>query len=122
MIKKIDKNAGRLKRRLRVKFYVKGTADKPRLNVYRSTSHIYVQVINDEIGATLASCSSLDSGLKAALKGKNKQEQAKIVGAEAGKRALAAGINQVVFDRSGYLYIGRVKQVADGAREAGLKF
>lgn len=122
MIKKLDKNASRYKRRLRIKYFVKGTAEKPRFNVYRSTSHIYVQVINDETGNTLAACSSLDKSLAASIKGKTKQEVAKIVGNEAAKRAIKAGVSEVVFDRGGYLYTGRVMQVADGAREAGLKF
>lgn len=122
MISKENKNLRRQQRRLRIKYKVKGTPERPRMSVYRSTSHIYVQIIDDTVGKTLASCSTLDRNLKDAIAGKTKQEQAKIVGAEAAKRAQAAGITQVVFDRGGYIYTGRVKSVADGAREAGLKF
>lgn len=122
MVKKIDKNAVREKRHIRVRAKISGTPSKPRFNVYRSTSHIYVQVIDDVNGKTLISCSTLEKSIAPSLQGKTKKEQAKIVGLEAGKKALAKGIKEVVFDRGGYLYTGRVKEVADGAREAGLKF
>ena len=122
MIIREDKNKVRQKRHLRVRGRVSGTADTPRFNVYRSNSNIYVQIIDDDKGNTLCASSSLDKSLEAALKGKRKAEQARIIGAEAAKKALALKIESVVFDRGGYLYTGRVKQVADGAREAGLKF
>lgn len=122
MITKPNKNEIRQKRHLSLRNKISGSSQKPRFNVYRSTSNIYVQIIDDSKGQTLVSCSSLDKELKETFKGKSKQEQARIIGTEAAKRALKAKIEQVVFDRGGYLYTGRVKQVADGAREAGLKF
>jgi large subunit ribosomal protein L18 len=120
MIKKLDKNNDRKARHLRVRKKVQGTSLKPRFNVYRSTKYIYVQIIDDINGVTLASANSL--ALAEKMKGKTKSEQAKAVGLEAGKAALAAGIKEVVFDRGGYIYTGRVQQIAEGAREAGLKF
>jgi len=122
MISKIDKNADRRVRHLRVRNKVSGTAETPRLNVYRSLNHIYVQLIDDKSGITLVSASTMEKSVKALIEGKSKSEQAKIVGTEAAKKALAKGIQNVVFDRGGYIYTGRVKSVADGAREAGLKF
>ena len=99
-----------------------GTTERPRLNVYRSTVHIYAQVIDDSNGNTLASASTLDAEVKAQLEGKNKTEAAKLVGMAVGKRALEKGVKKVVFDRGGYLYTGRVAALAEGAREAGLDF
>ena len=122
MVKKIDKNAQRLKRHTRVRGKISGTPERPRLNVYRSTNHIYAQVIDDIHGSTLASASTLDAEVKAQLEGKNKKDAAKIVGSVVGKRALEKGVKQVVFDRGGYLYTGRVASLAQGAREAGLDF
>jgi len=122
MISKLDKNEDRKIRHARVRNKVSGTAEKPRLNVYRSLSHIYVQIIDDKSGVTLCSASTMEKSIKALIEGKAKEEQAKIVGQEAAKKALAKGIENVVFDRGGYIYTGRVKNVADGAREAGLKF
>ena len=122
MIIKEDRNKMRKVRHLRVRGKVSGTAEKPRLNVFRSTSHIYAQLIDDVNGVTLASASTLSEDLKKLIEGKNKQEAAKIVGMAIGKKATANGIEQVVFDRGGYIYMGRVEQLADGAREAGLKF
>lgn len=122
MITKIDKNSVRQRRHARVRKHVKGTAEAPRLNVYRSLNHIYVQVIDDVKGVTLASASTLEKAVKEKIKDMTKTEAAKVVGATAGERAKAKGIETVVFDRGGYLYTGRVKAVADGAREAGLKF
>ena len=122
MIIKEDRNKMRKVRHLRVRGKVSGTAVKPRLNVFRSTSHIYAQLIDDVNGVTLASASTLSEDLKKLIEGKNKQEAAKIVGMAIGKKATANGIEQVVFDRGGYIYMGRVEQLADGAREAGLKF
>ncbi len=122
MVNKINKNAIRQKRHIRVRGKVSGTPEAPRLNVYRSSVHIYAQVIDDVNGKTLASASTLDKEIKSLVNGKNKTEASKIVGAEVAKRAIAAGIENVVFDRGGYIYTGRVKALADGAREAGLKF
>lgn len=112
----------RLRRHARVRKNLAGTADRPRLNVFRSLSEIYAQVINDQDGNTLVSASSVDKELRAELKGKNKTEQAKLVGAAVAKRAKGKGIEAVVFDRGGFRYTGRVKALADGAREGGLQF
>lgn len=122
MINKADKNAIRKGRHIRVRNKISGTALKPRLNVFRSTSHIYAQIIDDVAGVTLASVSTLSGAVKKDIESKTKSEAAKIVGASIGKQALAKGIKEVVFDRGGYLYTGRVQKLADGAREAGLKF
>ena len=120
MINKDNKNTLRKKRHLRVRNKVKGTAEAPRLNVYRSTTHIYAQVIDDTRGVTLASASTVEKALEAELKGKNKVEQARVIGETIAKRAIEKGIKKVVFDRGGYLYTGRVKEVAEGARSGGL--
>jgi large subunit ribosomal protein L18 len=101
---------------------VQGTAEKPRLNVFRSLNHIYAQIINDEAGTTLASASTMDKELSASLKYGGNIEAAKAVGAAVAKRALAKGVNKVVFDRGGYIYHGRVAALAQAAREAGLEF
>lgn len=122
MIKKEDKNQLRQRRHARVRKNVSGTAETPRLNVYRSLNHVYVQIIDDVKGVTLASASTMEKSVREQVAGKTKTEAAKIVGAKAGERAKEKGIEAVVFDRGGYLYTGRVKAVADGAREAGLKF
>ena len=122
MVKKIDKNAQRLKRHKRVRANISGTAERPRLDVFRSANHIYAQVIDDVAQATLAAASTLDKELKAQLEGKSKKEAAKLVGELVGKRALAKGVTMVVFDRGGYQYTGRVAELAAGAREAGLEF
>lgn len=122
MISKLDKNTDRLTRHARVRKKIGGTAERPRFDVYRSNMHIYVQVIDDVAGKTLAAASTVEKEIGKMVEGKSKTEAAKIVGAEAAKRALAAGITEVVFDRGGYIYTGRVAAVADGAREAGLKF
>lgn len=120
MINKQNKNEVRTKRHLRIRSKVHGTAACPRLNVYRSTTHIYAQVIDDEKGVTLASCSTVAKDVD--VKGKTKTEAAEIIGENVAKKALSKGIETVVFDRGGYLYIGRVKALAEGARKAGLKF
>lgn len=122
MINKINKNEVRQKRHLRVRNKISGTAERPRFNVYRSTNNINVQIIDDVKGVTLVSCSTLDKDMIKNVKDLSKSEAAKLVGETAGKKALAAGIEEVVFDRGGYLYTGRVLAVAEGAREAGLKF
>lgn len=122
MINREDKNAIRKARHVRVRNKISGTASKPRLNVFRSTNHIYAQLIDDVAGVTLVSASTMNADVKKDIEGKTKQEAAKIVGLAVGRMALAKGIEQAVFDRGGYLYMGRVQQLADGAREAGLKF
>ncbi len=122
MITVNDKNENRLIRHKRVRKNLSGTKKRPRFNVYRSLNHIYVQIINDEKGETLVSCSTLDKEVASKIAGKSKSEAAKIVGEVAGERAKAKKIKEVVFDRGGYLYTGRIKAVADGARSAGLKF
>jgi large subunit ribosomal protein L18 len=121
MIKKIDKNQNRKTRQLRVRNKVEGTTARPRLNVYRTTSHIYAQIIDDVNSKTLVSSSTMEKEVKATLAGKTKSEQAFIIGELVGKKAKKAKIKEVVFDRAGYLYTGRVKNLADGARKAGLK-
>lgn len=122
MFKKEDKNQLRKVKHNRARFTLAGTAEKPRLNVYRSTNHMYVQIIDDNAGNTLCSASSLDKDIVENLKGKNKKEQAYLVGEVIGQKALKAGIKTVVFDRGGYIYTGRVQQLAEGARSAGLEF
>jgi len=117
-----SREAMRKRRQQRVRGRVAGTAARPRLNVYRSLSNIFVQVIDDEAGHTLVQASSIDADLKSKLDGKKKLEQAQMIGAAIAERALAKGIKQVVFDRAGYKYHGRVKAVADAARGAGLEF
>lgn len=122
MIKKPDKNKLRLRRHKRVRRKIAGTADCPRLCVFRSNKNIYAQVIDDAAGKTLAASSSLDAAVKANLEHGGDKAAAKAVGEDVAKKALAAGIENVVFDRGGYVYTGRVKELADAAREAGLKF
>ena len=122
MIKMIDKNAERQRRHARVRKKVTGTATTPRLNVYRSLNHIYVQVIDDTKGVTLCSASTMEKDVKAQIKDLTKTDAAKVVGKAAAEKAIKLGIKEVVFDRGGYLYTGRVQAVADGAREAGLNF
>jgi len=101
---------------------IQGTPERPRLNVFRSSSNIFVQVIDDTKGVTIAAASTLDNDIKGKVSGLNKTEAAKIVGQEIAKKSIDKGIEAVVFDRGGYLYHGRVKSLADGARESGLKF
>ena len=113
---------GRERRHRRVRARLSGTASRPRLNVFRSLSNIYAQLIDDQQGVTLVSASTVDATLKGQLTGKKKSEQAKLVGMAMAERAKAHGIIQVVFDRGGYRYHGRVKALADGAREGGLEF
>ena len=120
MIKKVSRNEMRLERHKRIRKDLIGTSEKPRLNVFRSDSNIVAQIIDDEKGITLVSASSLEKELKIANGGN--VEAAKIIGAEIAKRAKKAKITKVVFDRGGYLYHGRVKALADAARENGLEF
>ena len=119
MVKKPDTNKARIKRHMRVRNKISGTPERPRLNVFRSNKNIYAQVIDDLSGKTLAAASSLDEEITG--NGGNK-EAAKAVGKLVAQRALVMGIDTVVFDRGGYVYHGRVKELADGAREGGLKF
>ncbi len=119
---KLSRSEARIKRHARVRLTLSGTADRPRLCVYRSIDAIYAQVIDDEAGVTLASASTIDKALKADMAGKNKTDQAKLVGKAIAERAKDKGITSVVFDRGGFRYFGRVKALADAAREAGLEF
>jgi large subunit ribosomal protein L18 len=122
VIKTVDRNVARKVRHMRLRKKIKGTENRPRLNVYKSLKHTYVQIINDEAGHTLVSASTLDPELRDKLGGKTKKEAARMVGDLVAKRALEKGIKKVVFDRGGYVYHGRVQEVAAGAREAGLEF
>ena len=119
MVKTVDKNIARLKRHKRVRGKISGTAERPRLNVYRSTNNIYAQLIDDVKGVTLGAASTLDKDFEG--NGGNK-DAARKVGAAIAKIAAEKGITEVVFDRGGYIYHGRVKELAEGAREGGLKF
>lgn len=116
------RNEARQRRHERVRKHVAGTTERPRLNVFRSLKQIYVQIIDDSQGHTLVAASTQDPELRERLKGLNKTEQAKLVGNLVAQRALAKGIKQVVFDRGGYLYHGRVKALAEASREGGLQF
>ena len=118
----IDRRVARLRRHRRVLKRVVGTSERPRLNVFRSLSHIYAQVIDDSQGHTLVSASTIDPEVEAQLRGLTKTEQASVVGKVLAERALRQGISRVVFDRGGYAYHGRVKALADAAREGGLEF
>ena len=122
MIGKINKNQDRLKRHKRVRAKIKGSAETPRLSVYRSLNHIYAQLIDDVAGNTLVTASTLDKAVKGTLDGKDKKAQAFAVGELLAKKAKEKGIDTVVFDRGGYLYTGRVASLADGARKGGLNF
>lgn len=122
MINKTDKNQERLVRHARVRTKLSGTSEKPRLCVKRSLNGIYAQIIDDSKGVTLVSASTLDADLKAKLKDLNKSEQAKVIGQAIAKKAAAKKITDVVFDRGGYIFTGRVKELADSARASGLKF
>lgn len=122
MIIKASKNATRRKRHQRVRNKVTGTTERPRLNVYRSSKHMYAQIIDDMTGKTLAAASTLDADVKADLSSTSNKEAAKKVGEVVAKRAKENGIEEVTFDRGGYIYHGRVQNLAEGAREGGLKF
>lgn len=123
MITKKDRNKAREKRQTRVRGTVHGTPERPRLNIFRSNQNIYAQVIDDTIGKTLATASTLDPEVKGRLESNGgNADAAKVVGEVIAKRAVAAGLTKVVFDRAGYLYHGRVAALADAARAAGLEF
>ncbi len=119
MVKKPNSNAARLKRHARIRNKISGTADCPRLCVFRSEKHMYAQIIDDVAGVTLASASTMSKSFEGATANK---DAAKAVGLAVAKAAIEKGITKVVFDRSGYIYHGRVKELAEGAREGGLKF
>ena len=116
------KREDRLRRHRRVRAVVSGTSARPRLNVFRSEANIYAQIIDDTAGHTLVSASTIDKEVAKQIEGKTKTESAKIVGKVVAERAQAAGIKQIVFDRGGYRYFGRVSALAEGAREGGLDF
>lgn len=119
---KFSSREQRAKRHLRVRKKVHGTNERPRLNVFKSLNHIYAQIIDDAAGVTLASASTVEPDLKAKVANGGNVEAAKLVGDAVAKKALEKGIDQVVFDRGGYIYHGRVKALADAARAAGLQF
>jgi large subunit ribosomal protein L18 len=122
LLKKVDKNQKRVTRHERIRNKITGTPERPRLNIFKSSKHIYSQVIDDATGITLVSASTLDKELRDKVAELTKQEAAKLVGKTVGERAKEKDINAVVFDRGGYLYHGRVKLLAEGARESGLEF
>lgn len=122
MINQIDRKAVRQKKHLRIRKHIVGTGAHPRLAVFRSLKHIYAQIIDDTKGITLVSASTLEAPLKGTLECTGNIEAAKKVGEEVAKKALEKGITEVVFDRGGNVYHGRIQAVAEGAREAGLKF
>ncbi len=117
-----NRSVARIRRHARVRKNLAGTSERPRLNVFRSITEIYVQVIDDQSGRTLVAASSVDGELRKKMKDLNKTEQAKLVGQTVADRAKNKGIKSVVFDRGGFRYMGRVKALADGARENGLQF
>jgi len=117
-----SRSEARIRRHARVRKSVEGTALRPRLSIFRSLSEIYAQVIDDHIGNTIASASTIDAELRSKMKGLKKSEQAKAVGKAVAERAIGKGVKAVVFDRGGFKYTGRVKSLADGAREGGLEF
>jgi large subunit ribosomal protein L18 len=122
MITKQDKNKARVRRHLRVRKKITGTAARPRLNVFRSSKHIYAQLIDDVAGVTLAAASTLDKELSGEIKNGGSVESARKVGELVAKRAKEKGVSEIVFDRGGYLYHGRIQALAEAAREAGLEF
>jgi large subunit ribosomal protein L18 len=122
MAKNKTRSDARVRRHKRVRSRITGSPERPRLSIYRSLSEIYAQIIDDKAGHTLISASTLDHELRKTVEGLKKSEQARKIGQALAERAKAKGIKQVVFDRGGYRYIGRVKALADGARESGLEF
>lgn len=122
MFNKPSRSEQRVNRHVRVRKKVYGTAERPRLNVFRSEMHMYAQLINDDLGVTIAAASTIDKELKGQIKLGSNKEAAKAVGELIAKRAIEKGIKDVVFDRGGYIYHGRVKELAEAAREAGLNF
>ena len=122
MISKVDRKAVREEKHRRLRRYLSGTAERPRMAVYRSNNHMYVQIIDDTAQKTLLSASTLQKDVKAELEKTNNVAAAEFLGSYIGKKAVEAGITEVVFDRGGYVYHGKVQALADAAREAGLKF
>jgi len=122
MLRRSDRNVLRLQRHARARKTMTGTADRPRLSVFRSLRHIYAQIIDDTKGMTLAAASTQDAELRGQVKGKKKTEAGELVGRLVAQRAIQKGIKRVVFDRGGYKYHGRIKSLADAARKAGLEF
>jgi large subunit ribosomal protein L18 len=122
VIKKVARNKRRVLRHKKVRRKIVGTPERPRLNVFRSLNHIYAQIIDDVNGNTLVAASTLDKELKEKVGSLTKKEAAKLVGETIAKKAIEKGIETVVFDRGGYIYHGRIKELAEGAREGGLKF
>ena len=122
MAKKKSRAEARIRRHFRVRRKLQGTSERPRLNVFRSLDEIYAQVIDDSIGHTLVSASTIDAESRDKLDGLTKTEQARLIGQAVAGRAVEKGIKQVVFDSGGFKYIGRVKALAEGAREGGLEF
>ncbi len=117
-----EKTRKRLRRKVHIRLRVTGTAERPRLSVFRSARYVYAQAIDDTTGRVIAASSELEEGLKAQLSGKPKKERARAVGKAIGDKLKAAGVESVVFDRNGFIFHGRVKEIADGARDAGLAF
>ena len=117
-----EKNRKRLKRKAHIRQRVTGTSERPRLSVFRSTRYAYAQAIDDTTGRVLAAASELDATVKVQVAGKAKKERARIVGKAIGEKLKKAGVSSVVFDRNGFIFHGRVKEIADGARDAGLQF
>ena len=122
MVSKVDSNKQRKVRHMRVRNKISGTAERPRLNVFRSLNNIYAQIIDDVAGNTIVSASSLDNEVKSKGEGTGNKKAAALVGELVAKRAIEKGITEVVFDRGGYIYHGRVQELAEGAREGGQKF
>lgn len=122
MYKIYERNATRKKKHRRLRFQLTGTSEKPRLNIFRSNSQIYAQIIDDTVGTTMVAASSLEKDIQSEINGLNKKETAKFIGKLVAQRAVKKGIKQVVFDRGGYIYHGRVAALAEGAREGGLEF
>lgn len=122
MIKKFNRNESRKKRHRIIRKSIQGTPERPRLNVFRSSKHIYAQIIDDTQMKTITSSSTIDKEVAGELEGLTKKEAAELVGKDIAEKAKKEGIEKVVFDRGGYLYHGRIKALADGARENGLKF
>ena len=122
MYKIHERNVARKKRHRRLRFQLAGTAQRPRLNVFRSNTQIYAQIIDDAAGKTIVSASTLEKDIQEEIKDLNKKEAARVVGKLVAKRAVEKGVKKVVFDRSGYIYHGRIAALAEGAREEGLEF
>ena len=122
MINKVNKNEQRVKRHVRLRHDLAGTKERPRLNVYRTLNHIYAQIIDDVKGVTIVACNTTQKDIREKVANMTNKEAARFVGEQIAKLAKKKKISQVVFDRGGYLYTGRVKELADGARAAGLEF